>query len=423
MYNCLGRSVPEIHCHVAGMLNNQPTTTAPPCCPNGKTSASRVAYPGFDSCCRSGSFSRLSHTTDLNIGSPVATLPGAWCYRVSAGTGQPCVSILWLGEMASLICSFYPRAAACKIVWADLSERYTGMLLGHQSTSQQVQSAAVSVLGLRASVEPPPGRAVSGVSGHWKQGRIAGGGWGNVGQGHKCSGLCSSLGNGTDGHIWRDSQFGELNWQPHLKGDTVWGMELTATSEERQFGELNWQPHLKGDTVWGMELTATSEERQFGELNWQPHLKGDTVWGMELTAASEGRQFGELNWQPHLKGDTVWGIELTATSEGRQFGELNWQPHLKGDSLGNWTDSHIWRETQFGEWNWQLLLKGDTVWGIELTATSEGRHSLGNGTDSHIWRETVWGMELTAASEGRHSLGNGTDSHIWREIQFGEWNW
>ena len=27
------------------------------------------------------------HSNDLKIGTPVATLPGAWCYRVSAGTG------------------------------------------------------------------------------------------------------------------------------------------------------------------------------------------------------------------------------------------------------------------------------------------------------------------------------------------------
>ena len=37
-------------------------------------------------------FSRLSHTSDLKIGTPVATLPDAWRYRVSAGTGQPSVS-------------------------------------------------------------------------------------------------------------------------------------------------------------------------------------------------------------------------------------------------------------------------------------------------------------------------------------------
>ena len=35
-----------------------------------------------------------SHTSDLNIGIPVATLPGAWCCRVSPGTGRPGVSIL-----------------------------------------------------------------------------------------------------------------------------------------------------------------------------------------------------------------------------------------------------------------------------------------------------------------------------------------
>ena len=33
-------------------------------------------------------------TSDLNIGIPVAPLAGAWCYRVSPGTGRPGVSIL-----------------------------------------------------------------------------------------------------------------------------------------------------------------------------------------------------------------------------------------------------------------------------------------------------------------------------------------
>ena len=37
---------------------------------------------------------------------PVATTPGAWHYRVSTGTGRPSVSILWLGEVESLICNF-----------------------------------------------------------------------------------------------------------------------------------------------------------------------------------------------------------------------------------------------------------------------------------------------------------------------------
>ena len=42
-----------------------------------------------------GFFSGSSHTSDLKIGTPVATLPGAWHDRVSAGTGWPGVSILY----------------------------------------------------------------------------------------------------------------------------------------------------------------------------------------------------------------------------------------------------------------------------------------------------------------------------------------
>ena len=61
-------------------------------------------------------FSGSSHTCGLNIGTPVATLPGAWHYRVSTGTGRPGVSILWLGEVESLISSFYLSVAARKIV-------------------------------------------------------------------------------------------------------------------------------------------------------------------------------------------------------------------------------------------------------------------------------------------------------------------
>ena len=39
-------------------------------------------------------FSGSSHASDLKIGTPVATLPGAWRHRVSTGTGRPGVSIL-----------------------------------------------------------------------------------------------------------------------------------------------------------------------------------------------------------------------------------------------------------------------------------------------------------------------------------------
>ena len=58
-----------------------------------KASASKAEDPEFESCLRRD-FSGSSHTSDLKIGTPVATLPGAWRYRVSAGTGRPGVSIL-----------------------------------------------------------------------------------------------------------------------------------------------------------------------------------------------------------------------------------------------------------------------------------------------------------------------------------------
>ena len=80
-----------------------------------KASASRAEDPGFESRLRRD-FLGSSHTSDLKIGTPVATLPGAWCYRVSAGTGQPGVSILGLGEVESWICNFYLSVAAHKIV-------------------------------------------------------------------------------------------------------------------------------------------------------------------------------------------------------------------------------------------------------------------------------------------------------------------
>ena len=42
-----------------------------------KTSASRAEDPEFDSRLRHGDFPGSSHTSDLEIGTPVATLPGA----------------------------------------------------------------------------------------------------------------------------------------------------------------------------------------------------------------------------------------------------------------------------------------------------------------------------------------------------------
>ena len=101
----------------------------PPRRPSGKASTWRAEDPGSNPAC-DGIFSGSSHTSDSKIGTSVATLPGAWRYRVSTGTGRPGVSILWLGEVESLICSFYLSVAARIIVWADPSLRYTSMLLG-----------------------------------------------------------------------------------------------------------------------------------------------------------------------------------------------------------------------------------------------------------------------------------------------------
>ena len=58
-----------------------------------KASTSGAEDPGFESRLRRD-FSGSSHASDLQIGTPVATLPRARHYWVSAGTGRPGVSIL-----------------------------------------------------------------------------------------------------------------------------------------------------------------------------------------------------------------------------------------------------------------------------------------------------------------------------------------
>ena len=62
--------------------------------------------PGYSSRFHHGSSSRSSHTSNLEIGTPVVILLSTWHYRVSAGAGWPGVSILWMGEIASMICNF-----------------------------------------------------------------------------------------------------------------------------------------------------------------------------------------------------------------------------------------------------------------------------------------------------------------------------
>ena len=58
-----------------------------------KASASGAEDPGFEFRLRRD-FSGSSHTSDLKIGAPVATLPGTWHCRVSAGTGCPGACVL-----------------------------------------------------------------------------------------------------------------------------------------------------------------------------------------------------------------------------------------------------------------------------------------------------------------------------------------
>ena len=58
-----------------------------------KASTVGAEDPGSNPAC-DGIFPGSSHTGDFKIGTPLATLPDAWRYRVSAGTGRPAVSIL-----------------------------------------------------------------------------------------------------------------------------------------------------------------------------------------------------------------------------------------------------------------------------------------------------------------------------------------
>ena len=58
-----------------------------------KVSDSGAEDLGFESRLRRD-FSVSSHTSDIKTGTPVATLPGAWHYKVSAGTDRPGVSVL-----------------------------------------------------------------------------------------------------------------------------------------------------------------------------------------------------------------------------------------------------------------------------------------------------------------------------------------
>ena len=90
----------------------------------------------------------LPHTRDLKIAMMVATLPGAWHLRTGARSCWPhVISMLWLGEIASLIFSFCITVAACAFVSAHPSARYTFTLLrAGQQTYNQSLSLMIIVL-------------------------------------------------------------------------------------------------------------------------------------------------------------------------------------------------------------------------------------------------------------------------------------
>ena len=92
-----------------------------------KASTSRAEARRSNPPLRRGDFSMSSHTSDLEIGIPVATLPGAWRCTVRPGIG---VSVQSLGEVESCICVFYISVVTRRIVRADRSLGHTFSLLG-----------------------------------------------------------------------------------------------------------------------------------------------------------------------------------------------------------------------------------------------------------------------------------------------------
>ena len=79
------------------------------------------------------------------LATPVAALPGAWRYRVSAGTGRPGVSVLWQGEVASSSFDFCLSVAARAVVRADPFLKCTSMLLGRYDISDENRTISVMI--------------------------------------------------------------------------------------------------------------------------------------------------------------------------------------------------------------------------------------------------------------------------------------
>ena len=82
MKNCLSRSTPKLTASLTYWLGCPP-----------RERQTRCSIPAFSV----GIFPGQIIPVTFKIGTPVATLPGTWCYRVSAGTGW--LGILRLGEI------------------------------------------------------------------------------------------------------------------------------------------------------------------------------------------------------------------------------------------------------------------------------------------------------------------------------------
>ena len=116
--------------------------------------------PGSNPAC-ARIFPGSSHTSDLKIGTHLATLPGAWRYKVSTGTGWSSISTLWLGEMESGICNFYLSVAAHKIEQIRPSDTLACCWDVKQPSNQQTNAAAREVgAGLSISLMKPPSTVV-----------------------------------------------------------------------------------------------------------------------------------------------------------------------------------------------------------------------------------------------------------------------
>ena len=71
----------------------------------------------FVLCCEEPCYSWVSHTSDTKIVTQVTSLPGTWLYRTSAMTIRWFgVSVLWVGEIGSLICSWGWKSSVCSVL-------------------------------------------------------------------------------------------------------------------------------------------------------------------------------------------------------------------------------------------------------------------------------------------------------------------